>query len=157
MKMGKYVRNSPLYIPVPIYCILAMPKQHCYSPMQPGKSQASCPTRLMTGLRLTEQQQGLSMQAEGICWSDRETRALPSAVNHLFGRSLLLPLFDLQENKQPLLSHSASSRRRSVVEDWYCYMWESTRSSPTFTIVFQSHKNLFFGLHCTTKPTPSWS
>lgn len=56
MKMGRYVRNSPLYIPASIYCILAMPEQHCFSPMQPGKSQASCPTRLMMGLRLTEQQ-----------------------------------------------------------------------------------------------------
>lgn len=48
----------PLYIPARSHCVLAVAEQHCYSPMQPGKKQAPCPTRLMTGLGLSEQHPG---------------------------------------------------------------------------------------------------
>jgi len=41
--------------------------------------------------------------------------------------------------------------------DRYCYTLESSRSCPTFTMLFESHKNLFFGFCCTTKSSPCWS
>lgn len=59
MKMGKYVRNSPTLYSISLsHCVLAVAEQQRYSPMQPGKRQAPCPTRLMTGLGLSQQHPG---------------------------------------------------------------------------------------------------
>lgn len=54
-------------------------------PCSLGRSRHLVPQDWWQGWDWVSSTQGLSMQARGICWSDRETRALPSAASHLLG------------------------------------------------------------------------
>lgn len=56
------------------------------------------------------------------------------------GGSLLSPLFDLQENKQPLLGLSAGSSGRSAIADRYCDILESSWRCPAFALLFGSRE-----------------